>query len=220
MAWNVTLELDDRRGEHGKQVQTFQTKQVDDDKHVLTFGRSSLADITLPRGNVSKVHCWMIVNDAGFAWIRDTGATNGTWVNGGKIGDTARFGLDDRLYLGDFVIRLVEMPRPAEMTWKIALRVASRGGGGGEVRVFHRNDVILGRDKRADLHIPNGNISRRHCMFRVDGEGRVWAIDLGSTNGMHINGMRYDRTIFKVGDRLITGDHVITLAEPPKRVPA
>ncbi len=217
MEWDVTLELS---GAAGTKVQTYQTKQLEDDKHVLTFGRSPLADITLPEDNISRIHCWMIVNDVGFTWIRDTHATNGTWVNRRRIDDTARYGLDDRLNIGDFTIRLVEPPRPSAMTWKLALRVSSRGGGDGELRVFHRSEVVLGRDKRADLRINNGNISRRHCMFRVDDAGDVWAIDLGSTNGMHINGMRYDRRRLTVGDRLFAGDHVISLVEPPKRVPA
>lgn len=51
------------------------------------------------------------------------------------------------------------------------------------------NDVVIGRDLRADLRIAHPLISRAHLVLRFD-QGRWMAIDNGSLNGMYANGRR------------------------------
>jgi len=107
-------------------------------------------------------------------------------------------------------------------TWKLALHVTSRRASGERALVvFHQAKVIVGRDKQfADLVLPDSNVSRRHCTFTVDETGTVWIQDLGSTNGMWVNGRQARHQIFGPTDVLMAGDHSIRLAEPPSRVPA
>jgi ABC transport system ATP-binding/permease protein len=51
------------------------------------------------------------------------------------------------------------------------------------------NDVVVGRDLRADVRIAHPLISRAHLVLRFD-QGRWVAIDNGSLNGMYVNGRR------------------------------
>ena len=51
------------------------------------------------------------------------------------------------------------------------------------------NDIVVGRDLRADVRIAHPLISRAHLILRFD-RGRWLAIDNGSLNGMFVNGRR------------------------------
>ncbi|MGE0221445.1 FHA domain-containing protein [Mycolicibacterium sp.] len=60
----------------------------------------------------------------------------------------------------------------------------------GSTRTFAAgNDVVVGRDLRADVRIAHPLISRAHLVLRFD-QGRWIAIDNGSLNGMYVNGRR------------------------------
>jgi ABC-type multidrug transport system ATPase subunit/predicted component of type VI protein secretion system len=60
----------------------------------------------------------------------------------------------------------------------------------GSTRTFAPgNDVVVGRDLRADLRVAHPLISRAHLVLRFD-QGRWVAIDNGSLNGMYVNGRR------------------------------
>ena len=51
------------------------------------------------------------------------------------------------------------------------------------------NDIVVGRDLRADVRIAHPLISRAHLILRFD-RGRWLAIDNGSLNGLFVNGRR------------------------------
>ena len=60
----------------------------------------------------------------------------------------------------------------------------------GSTRTFAPgNDVVVGRDLRADIRIAHPLISRAHLVLRFD-QGRWVAIDNGSLNGMYVNNRR------------------------------
>jgi ABC transport system ATP-binding/permease protein len=60
----------------------------------------------------------------------------------------------------------------------------------GSTRTFAPgNDVVVGRDLRADVRIAHPLISRAHLVLRFD-HGRWVAIDNGSLNGLYANGRR------------------------------
>ncbi len=74
-----------------------------------------------------------------------------------------------------------------------ALTVRQDGtGGGGPPRTFAPGqEVVVGRDLRADIRIPNPLISRAHVVLRFDPRGGRWiAVDNGSLNGMFVHGRR------------------------------
>ena len=67
------------------------------------------------------------------------------------------------------------------------------------------NDVVIGRDLRADVRIAHPLISRAHLVLRFD-QGRWIAIDNGSLNGMYVNGRRVPTVDIQDGHRLDIGN--------------
>ncbi len=64
--------------------------------------------------------------------------------------------------------------------------------------------VTLGRMPECTISFDDPNISREHAEIRPDGNGFV-LIDLGSTNGTEVNGLRIDRHRLADGDRITVG---------------
>jgi ABC-type multidrug transport system ATPase subunit len=60
---------------------------------------------------------------------------------------------------------------------------------GGERTFAAGNDVVIGRDLRADVRVAHPLTSRTHLLVRFD-QGRWIAIDNGSLNGLYVNNRR------------------------------
>jgi pSer/pThr/pTyr-binding forkhead associated (FHA) protein len=76
--------------------------------------------------------------------------------------------------------------------------------GGGKRSVLSGNRVLLGRSRDCDIRLDDPNVSRRHAELRRADSG--WEIvDLGSTNGIKVNGRRRDRSPLEPGDRITLG---------------
>jgi len=75
------------------------------DKNEITVGRVQGNDLMLPKGNVSKHHARLLFRDGRFI-VTDLKSTNGTYVNGRKIAQATIVREGDKIYIGDFVIRL------------------------------------------------------------------------------------------------------------------
>lgn len=76
--------------------------------------------------------------------------------------------------------------------------------GQGRRNVLSGSRVVVGRSREADLVIDDPNVSRRHAELRRDEDG--WhVVDLGSTNGIKVNGRRVDQAGLSPGDRITIG---------------
>lgn len=64
--------------------------------------------------------------------------------------------------------------------------------------------VVVGRHPLCDVRLDSLRISRHHCCVTPESEG-VTVRDLGSTNGIRINGERVERGRLKPGDELSIG---------------
>jgi len=89
------------------------SKDLSFDKTEIRVGRVRDNDIVLPKGNVSKHHCHLLLQD-GQLVVEDLGSTNGTYVNGRKITEATSLGTADKVFVGDFVIRVTSGVRGAE----------------------------------------------------------------------------------------------------------
>ncbi len=66
--------------------------------------------------------------------------------------------------------------------------------------------AVIGRSRDADVVLADPNVSRRHAEVRPDGHGGWQVRDLGSTNGVKVNGRRIDGVApIESGDRLALG---------------
>lgn len=75
------------------------------DKNEINVGRVQGNDLMLPKGNVSKHHARLLFRDGRFI-VTDLKSTNGTYVNGRKIAQATIVREGDKIYIGDFVLRL------------------------------------------------------------------------------------------------------------------
>jgi ABC transport system ATP-binding/permease protein len=67
------------------------------------------------------------------------------------------------------------------------------------------NDVVIGRDLRADVRVAHPLISRIHLILRFD-QGRWVAIDNGSLNGLYVNNRRVPAADIQDGQRVNIGN--------------
>jgi pilus assembly protein CpaF len=81
--------------------ETFETSE-------LTVGRVQGNELMLPKGNVSKRHARLLYRDGRFI-VTDLNSTNGTYVNRRRITQATIVREGDRIYVGDFVLR-IEVP--------------------------------------------------------------------------------------------------------------
>jgi pilus assembly protein CpaF len=75
------------------------------DKAEINVGRVQGNDLMLPKGNVSKKHARLLFRDGRFI-VTDLKSTNGTYVNGRKIAQATIVREGDKIYVGDFVLRV------------------------------------------------------------------------------------------------------------------
>ncbi|MEO5727742.1 MAG: FHA domain-containing protein, partial [Byssovorax sp.] len=75
------------------------------DRSEINVGRVQGNDLMLPKGNVSKRHARLLFRDGRFI-VTDLKSTNGTYVNGRKIAQATIVREGDKIYIGDFVLRI------------------------------------------------------------------------------------------------------------------
>jgi len=77
-------------------------------------------------------------------------------------------------------------------------------------RVTEGGIKTVGRAPRADFIVYRALVSRLHCRLEAGDNGRE-VIDLSSTNGTYVNGMRIERAQVTNGDRLRVGRVELTV---------
>ena len=81
--------------------------------------------------------------------------------------------------------------------------------GGGKRRVLGVEGLTIGRSRECGLVLDDPNVSRRHAELRPEGAG--WSVaDLGSTNGITVNGSRVERALLEPGDEIALGRSRLT----------
>jgi hypothetical protein len=141
---------------------------------------------------------------------------------------TVDFATDDRLGVGEFGIQAMlikgaddEESEPVQTDFghtmvyspsKDARRLESPADagvrallvGGGKRTVLSGSRVLIGRSRDCDIQLDDPNTSRRHAEVRR--EGSAWVVaDLGSTNGIKVNGSRVAEAELHPGDEVTLG---------------
>jgi pilus assembly protein CpaF len=75
------------------------------DQPEITVGRVQGNEVLLARGNVSKRHARVLYRDGRFI-VTDLKSTNGTYVNGRRITQATIVRDGDKIFIGDFVLRV------------------------------------------------------------------------------------------------------------------
>ena len=77
--------------------------------------------------------------------------------------------------------------------------------------------IVIGRGNDADLRIDDPGVSRKHIEIRVEeaqdlgGAPRITVLDLGSTNGVLVNGKRVERAALADGATIKIGNTTMSL---------
>ena len=80
--------------------------------------------------------------------------------------------------------------------------------------------MVIGRGTEADLRINDPGISRRHAQIRVNAAGpqvQIDIVDLGSTNGITVDGQRVQQAALQEGSRIEIGSTRMLVHAPSGR---
>jgi hypothetical protein len=109
------------------------------------------------------------------------------------------------VYSPDREARELEGPAPAATGRHLLV-------GAGKRRVLTPPRVVIGRSRECDVVLDDPNVSRQHAELRADA-GRWLVRDLGSTNGVLVNGRAVERAALEAGDEITVGRSVLSFQE-------
>ena len=83
------------------------------DQETLTIGRNPESEVVLPGLTVSRRHARLVCR-RGRLVLLDLGSTNGTWINGERIGRPELLGAEDVVTIGDYALSAEVTPPDAD----------------------------------------------------------------------------------------------------------
>ncbi len=89
----------------------------------------------------------------------------------------------------------------------IPVLLGLQGLAAGSTFALTAGDVTVGRDGDNGIVLAESTVSRRHARLLRDGHGQFTLTDLGSANGIYVNGTRIQRAILATGDEIKIGDN-------------
>ena len=133
-----------------------------------------------------------------------------------ELADAAREHARDEGYtfMGPVEIELQEDDRLHTGAFQIAGRMVEGSGGSGAGSIvlpsgdrftLTESIITIGRHPDSNLVLADPNVSRNHAEIRPQGD-RYVVVDLGSTNGSRVNGVRVDTQVLNDGDELTFGN--------------
>jgi general secretion pathway protein A len=75
--------------------------------------------------------------------------------------------------------------------------------------------LVVGRGEDAGLRLESQFVSRQHCQLITTAE-QTFVEDLGSTNGIIVNGRRRSMHLLAPDDKIVIGDHTLIYRETPR----
>jgi adenylate cyclase len=86
--------------------------------------------------------------------------------------------------------------------------------GGGDAIPLIRSPLTVGRRESCDICMRLPNVSGLHCELSYR-DGFWWVRDLGSTNGVKVNGMRVTKKLLQPGDTISIAKRNFTIEYTP-----
>lgn len=160
--------------------------------HAMMLGsRQGVSDVVVEHESIAPQHCQIHVDGKGQWCVRDFKTQSGTFVNGRRVKESP---LRDRdvLQLGACESRILVFRLP--------------GGRAVELQrmVLERASTRIGRDASNELRLDHPTVSRFHA--RIERQGPQYRIvDLASTNGTFVDGVRVNAELLRPGARILLG---------------
>ncbi len=189
----------------------------------ITIGRKEGNTIRLTERNVSRRHARLRKANGAFA-LEDLGSYNGVKVNGRRIEQEASLKAGDQIAIGDYLLALqvdsaadtvadtapasglpqtadaatAMIAAPAEVVTPARLVMTSPPAPGAEFALSNAR-VRIGRAEDLDVWVNHRSISREHAqILREAGAFRI--VDMGSANGVRVNGQDVQQSPIRPGD--------------------
>jgi adenylate cyclase len=86
--------------------------------------------------------------------------------------------------------------------------------GGGDNIPLLRQNLTIGRRDSCDICLRIPNVSGLHCELTFD-DGFWWIKDLGSTNGVRVNGVKVPHKLLYPGEKITIGQKTYTIEYQP-----
>lgn len=202
----------------------------------VLVGRAPASDVRLPALGVGARHLSLRV-EGGRLLVVDHGSVNGTRLNGtALVPERPRALRDgDRLDLGGYELELrlgavVSQATSRERTLSLARRLLSAelGGAGPRARLVVLNGASIGREyplpappatlrigraTTCEIALDDADCSREHAELVLDLDG-AFVRDLGSKNGIEVNGRKVAERRLKDRDEVLVGATVLSFEDP------
>ncbi|HKU45039.1 MAG TPA: FHA domain-containing protein, partial [Polyangiales bacterium] len=189
----------------------------------VTIGRKDGNTIRLTERNISRRHAQLIRVGTVYK-LRDLDSYNGVLINGQRVQGEADISVGDQIQLGDYTILVEEevakipVPEPAPVasrrpTVPARLVMLTQPSPGAEFALPTDRDARLGRSEEVDCPINHRSVSREHAQIRCEADGYVIE-DLGSANGVTVNGRSVKDKPLRSGDIIELGQVVFRYVGP------
>ncbi|MBV69736.1 MAG: hypothetical protein CMH52_00175 [Myxococcales bacterium] len=180
----------------------------------ITVGRQEGNTIRLTERNVSRMHARFTIgqgSDDETVLLEDLHSYNGVRVNGERIVGKCSLAADDSIQIGDYILVLeaqadavdtavtdtvvtriadVAQPKAVELGGAECARlVVVSSNLAGQVYHLTQKEILVGRHQQDgnDVAVTHRSISRNHAKL-IWRDNRFTVIDLGSANGIIVNG--------------------------------
>ncbi|MCA9606536.1 MAG: FHA domain-containing protein, partial [Myxococcales bacterium] len=183
----------------------------------ITIGRKEGNTIRLTERNVSRRHARLAKANGKFV-VEDLHSYNGVKVNGQRIGGETSLDPGDQITIGDYLLALqvdgaeataVDQHAPGVTQVDTAM-IAAPGPPARLVMItppapgaefsLTAERVRIGRAEDLDIWINHRSISREHAEIQKEPDGGLRLIDLGSANGVRVNGEDVQNALLVAGD--------------------
>lgn len=207
------------------------------DQSRVVIGRASTCDIWLPHAAVGRLHLTVQVKDVGYV-VMDEGSTNGTFINGVRIPPKRpkRIKSGDVIEAGGFRLQVEVGVPTAQSTSCVETGELARNlyralttDSGIPAASFtveegpsegHRwelptppSRLLIGRDEECELRLKDTDASRQHAELTCDFRGHH-VRDMGSKNGLKVNGREMEERWLENGDLLQVGTTSLRFSDP------
>jgi ABC-type multidrug transport system ATPase subunit/pSer/pThr/pTyr-binding forkhead associated (FHA) protein len=171
-------------------VDRYAVKSLDLPETGLKIGRdASRCQLALEHPSVSALHAELSFRE-GKVLLTDW-STNGTFVNGVRI-SSVELQDGDYITFGRYAGKSLIFKSGLEPQLKI------------EKVDLDKDRITIGRDAANDVVIDHPVVSKRHAEILKE-DGKVILVDLGSTNGTFVNGIKVKRHTLQELDRIVIG---------------
>lgn len=190
---------------------------------LTNIGRSPEATIRLDHASVSREHAAIMLLPSGQVRLRDLGSSNGTEVDGQRMGEQELKDGDQIQIAGEVLAVSASAPAPTPQVGGQPAAAAGPSGPqfklqyGGETRTLEPGELRIGRAPDCEIIFADDSlISRYHASLTVT-PTEVVVKDLGSANGTYVNsGRLVSEQLLNDGDRIGLGKQEIRfIAEMP-----